>query len=252
MKSNSLTQNSKPQTQSLNILSIQNVSTGYGKKQVLFDVALQVKKGETILLVGSNGSGKSTLLKVVFGIIPLWNGEVSFNGQTLHNTEQKLKTPHSKLIPKGLMYIPQKDELFEDMTVLENLEMSILHLSNKQERKQRLTDILGQMPILKSKSQQLASQLSGGERKMVSLAMALLNKPQLLLFDEPLAGLSEDNIGMVIKWLDAIKKGGTTLVLVEHRTKKLINFVDKTIGLRLGRLYTDNLQTINDIQTFMI
>ncbi len=233
------------------ILDIQNLSTGYDKKQVLFGVSLQVQKGETVLLVGSNGSGKSTLLKTIFGIIPLWHGAVSFQGNTLHSYP-KLKTPHSKLIMKKMMYLPQKDELFEDMNVQENLEISILHLRDAQKQKQLLAQLFEDMSVLKDKRQQLASQLSGGERKMVSLGMALLNKPNLLLFDEPFAGLSEDNIDMVIRWLETIKQNGTTLVIIEHRIKKLLNFADRVVGLKLGRLYTDNLQTINDIKQFLV
>ncbi len=243
--------NQNLKSQNPHILKVQNVSTGYGKKQVLFDVSLQIKKEETILLVGSNGSGKSTLLKAIFGIIPLWNGEISFNGEVLHRYP-KLKTQSSKLITKNLMYIPQKDELFEDMTVLENLEMSILHLQNKQEQKQRLTDILEQIPILKNKSQQLANRLSGGERKMVSLAMALLNQPKLLLFDEPFAGLSEENTFLVLEYLQKIKQNGTTFVIIEHRIKKLLKFANQVIGLKLGQLHTNNLETLDNIKRFLI
>ncbi len=251
MKSNNSNQNTKLKTQSLNILNIQNVSTGYGKKQVLFDVSLQVKKGETLLLVGSNGSGKSTLLKAIFGIIPIWNGEISFNGETLHSYP-KLKTHNSQLIAKKMMYIPQKDELFEDMSVQENLEISILHLRNPKKQKQLLEQLFEDMPILKDKRQQLANQLSGGERKMVSLGMALLNQPKLLLFDEPFAGLSEDNLDMVIKYLEKIKQKGTTIVIIEHRIKKLLKFANRVIGLKLGQLHTDNLETIKDIKQFLI
>ncbi len=234
-----------------NILSVYNVNAGYGKKQVLFDVSLQIQKGETVLLVGSNGSGKSTLLKSIFGVIPLWNGEVNFNGQLLHDAS-KFKTDNSKQIIKGLMYLPQKNELFEDMCVLENLEMSILHLKNRQEQKQRITNLLEEVAILKTKSQQKANQLSGGERKMVTMGMALLNNPKLLLFDEPFAGLSDDNIDVVISWLEKIKQNGTALVIVEHRIKSLLKFADRIIGLKLGQLHTDNLQTLNDIKTFLV
>lgn len=248
-KSNPI-QNSKLNTQNFDILDIQNVSTGYGKKQVLFDVSLQLNVGETVLLVGSNGSGKSTLFKAIYGTLPLWNGEMVFQQQTLHNAT--LKTHSSKLINKGLMYLPQKDELFEDMTVIENLQMSILHLPHKEEQNQRLAEVMAQMPILKTKSKQTVNRLSGGERKMVSLGMALLNRPQLLLFDEPLAGLSENNITTVLHWLDVIKQNSTTLVLIEHRIKNLLTFADRAIGLKLGKLHTDNLETINDIKTFLV
>ncbi len=249
---NILDNNSKLKTQNSKILDIQNLNTGYGKKQVLFDVSLQVEKGKTILLVGANGSGKSSLLKAIFGIIPLWSGEVWFKGQTLHNAEQKLKTQQSKLITKGIMYLPQKDELFEDMSVKENLETSILHLPDKKEQKQNLAHIWEQMPVLKDKKDQLANRLSGGERKMISLGMALLNKPKLLLFDEPFAGLSEKNMDMLMQSLEKIQQNGTTLVIIEHRIKKLLNFANRVIGLKLGRLHTDNLETLDNIKKFLI
>lgn len=248
-KSNPI-QNSKLKTQNSDILNIQNISTGYGKKQVLSDVSLQLKEGETVLLVGSNGSGKSTLFKAIYGVLPLWNGTISFNKNILHNST--LKTHSSKLIGKGIMYLPQKDELFEDMTVIENLKMSILHLHNSQEQNQRLNEVIQQMPILKTKSKQTVNRLSGGERKMLSLGMALLNRPKLLLFDEPLAGLSENNISTVLHWLSVVKQNYTTLVLIEHRIKNLINFADRVIGLKLGQLHTDNLKTIKDIKTFLV
>ncbi len=234
-----------------NILDISELSAGYGKKQVLFDVSMQLKEGETVLLVGSNGSGKSTLLKSVYGIVPLWQGKVAFKGEFLHSYP-KLKTKHSQLISKGIMYLPQKDELFEDMSVQNNLEISILHISNKQERKERVSKLFDDMPILSTKKRQLAGRLSGGERKMVSLGMALLNQPQLLLFDEPFAGLSSDNINMVMRWLSAIKQSGTTMIIVEHRIKNLINLADRVVGLKLGRLNTANLDTINKIKRFLV
>ena len=101
------------------MLKVENTSTGYGKKQVLFDVSFEVGKGEIVLLAGSNGSGKSTLLKIIYGLLPQWN-----NGQIIFNGENITGKPTAALLKKGLLYIPQKKNLFEDLTVKENLEMA--------------------------------------------------------------------------------------------------------------------------------
>lgn len=243
-------QSSKLKNKDTTILSVKNITTGYGKKQVLFDLSLQLKQAETVLLVGSNGSGKSTLFKAIYGVLPLWNGTIDFEQKPLHNS--KTTTPSSKLIAKGLMYLPQKDELFADMTVIENLKMSMLHLKSPNQQNQRLSELLELIPSLKLKSKQQADRLSGGERKKLSLGMALLNRPKLLLFDEPLAGLSDKNANKVLEFLTTIKQNGTTLVLIEHRIKNLIHFADRTIGLKLGQLHPNNLKTINEIKTFLV
>lgn len=234
----------------MSLLKLQHIETGYDKKQVLFDVSLEIQQGETVLLVGSNGSGKSTLFKAVYGLLDIWNGTVEFENQILHHS--KLKTQNSKLLDRGLMYIPQKNELYEDMSVLENLKMSLLHLNNKHESTKRISEVLEQMPVLEDKRNQTADRLSGGERKLLSLGMVIANKPKLLLYDEPLAGLSSKNIDIVLQWLQILKENGTTLVLIEHRIKELINFTDRIIGLKLGTLTTENLNDLETIKRFLV
>lgn len=232
----------------MNLLKVKHVNAGYDKKQVLFDVSFEVNEGECILLVGSNGSGKSTLFKAIYRSLDLWgeNGKVSYNGEDI----SKLK-PY-QLIEKGIMYIPQKEELFEDLTVIENLELSVLHWKDKKKTVKLLQDVLAQVPLLKQKIKQEVSSLSGGERKLLSLGMALLNKPKVLLFDEPLASLSGENVKMLIGYLTQIKENGTTLVLIEHRVKELLQFADRIIGLKLGHINKQKLNTLDNIKTLLI
>ena len=234
----------------MSILNVNNLSTGYGKKQVLFDVSLDIKKGQTVLLVGSNGSGKSTLLKTIYGLIGVWDGTIEYDGDLLQSRGQRV--PTHKLIQKGIMYIPQKDVLFEDMTVEENLHASLLHTGNKKSIEQTVHQVMGQMPMLQERRKQLVNRLSGGERKQLSLAMVVANTPKLLLLDEPLAGVSEDNLPMVMQWLLNTRNKGTAILIVEHRVKELINFADNIVGLKLDHLYTDNLFTLDNIKSFMI
>ncbi len=232
----------------MSILSVEHINTGYNKKQVLFDINFDIKQSECVLLVGSNGSGKSTLFKAIYRCLDLFGK----SGEIIFNDEDITKLTTQQLIKKGIVYIPQKDELFEDLTVLENLELSILHINNKKTSEERIETVLEQIPTLKQKLKQDVNNLSGGERKLLSLAMALLNKPKVLLFDEPLSGLSNENIKSLIVYLKEIKEQGTTLVLVEHRIKELLPLADRIIGLKLGQQNKQELNTIEEIKTFLV
>ncbi len=231
----------------MSILKAEHISTGYGKKQVLFDVNFEVNQGEFILLVGSNGSGKSTFFRTVYRQLELWNKK----GKIIYKNKDIAPCKTHKLINKGLAYIPQKNELFENLSLLENLELSILHLNSKTEIRQRMDKILDQFPGFQKKTKQEVNKLSGGERKLLSLAMALLNKPELLLYDEPLAGLSKDNIFMVLDVLTKVKQN-MTFVVIEHRIKELFPIADRVIGFKLGKLYTENLNSLDNIKRFMV
>ncbi len=232
----------------MSILSVEHINTGYDKKQVLFDINFDIEEGECVLLVGSNGSGKSTLFKAIYRSLDLWDK----NGEIFLNDEVITKLTTHQLIKKGIVYIPQKDELFEELSVLENLEFSVLHLNNKKETKERIKTVLEQIPTLKQRLKQEVSKLSGGERTLLSFAMALLNKPKILLYDEPLAGLSGENLDIIINHLNIIKIKGTTLVLIEHRIKELLPIANRIIGLKLGHLNKKELITFEEVKRFMI
>lgn len=234
----------------MSLLKITDASTGYGNKQVLFDISLDVEKGDTVLLIGSNGSGKSTLLKLVYGLMDVWKGTVEYDEQILHTPARK--TPTHKLIDMGIQYVPQKNELFDDASVMENLLYSLLHLNNRKESLRRIDEVMAQIPILKDRRKQLAGRLSGGERKQLSLGMVLVNRPKLLLYDEPLAGLSEDNIPRMIEVLGKIRDAGTTMVVVEHHVSEMMRFADKTYGMSLGRMSLHPFQTMEDITEIMV
>lgn len=235
----------------MSLLSISNISTGYGNKQVLFDVSLDVEQGDTMLLIGSNGSGKSTLLKLVYGLLDVWQGTVEYDGTLLHSTTKK--TPTHNLIDMGIQYVPQENELYDDASVLENLQFSLLHLNNRKESARRIDEVIAQIPIFQEQRKQTAGRLSGGERKMLTLGMVLVNRPKLLLYDEPLAGLTEDNIPTMLEMLGKIRDAGTTMVIVEHRVMELLSFGVTIIGLKLGHLYKkEELVSLYKIKKFMV
>jgi branched-chain amino acid transport system ATP-binding protein len=216
------------------MLKVENLSTGYGKKQVLFDVSLEVSKGDIVLLAGSNGSGKSTLLKAIYGMLPQWdNGQIWFDGENITGK------PTAALLKKGLLYIPQKNNLFEELTVKENLEMAGLTL-DKRLLKERIEDAVSVFKTLAPSLKRTPMTLSGGERQLLTLAMATLHQPKMILIDEPFTGLSPQNIDFIAENLKKLsEKSRIVLVIAEHRVKECLQIANRIIGMRLGTVYND-------------
>jgi branched-chain amino acid transport system ATP-binding protein len=212
------------------ILKLENISTGFGKKQVLFNVSYELEQGEVCLLIGGNGSGKSTLLKAIYHLLPLWTGVITFDGE---NSSGLLT---SDLLKKGLVYIPQQNALFEQLTVQENLEMAGLSLSNNNLLKARIDAVLTTFPMLIAHLTRTPFKMSGGERKILSLAMAILHRPKLILIDEPFTGLSNQNIIFVREAIRRLNKEGVTFLIIEHRIKESLDIAQRIIGLKLGRV----------------
>lgn len=218
----------------ITMLRAEGISTGYGKKQVLFDVSLEVKQGEIVLLAGSNGSGKSTLLKTIYGMLPQWSkGQIFFDGENITGK------PTATLLKKGLLYIPQKNNLFEDLTVKENLEMAGLTLGSNT-LKQRTEQTLSIFTSLTQLLQQTPMKLSGGERQLLTLAMATLHLPKMILIDEPFNGLSPQNLTFVSENLRVLnEEANITLLIVEHRVKEVVTISKRVISLKLGRFFNE-------------
>ncbi len=209
------------------MLKVENISTGYGKKQVLFDVSLGIQKGDVVLLTGGNGSGKSTLLKCIYNLLPLWSGSIKFEDNNTSNLKP------SELIHKGIVYIPQKDFYFENLSVEENLQISG-NLLPKEELKNRINEVFELTGLTRFRKRKPFN-LSGGERKILAFGMALIHKPKLLLFDEPFAGVDDKNTDTLLRlFKKIIIKPEICVIVVEHRgdTKQLFT---KKIRMELGK-----------------
>ncbi len=209
------------------MLKINNISSGYGKKQVLFDVSMTVEPGEVVLLTGGNGSGKSTLLKCIYNLLPLWAGSIEFEGQVTGNKKS------SDLIHNGIVYIPQKDFYFENLTVLENLQISG-NMLPKEQLKERIDEVFELTGLSKFKKRK-PFDLSGGERKILAFGMGLIHKPKLLLFDEPFAGVDAKNSTTLLQlFQETIITPSNGVIIVEHKddAKKLYT---RKIKMELGR-----------------
>ncbi|MCX6232941.1 MAG: ATP-binding cassette domain-containing protein [Bacteroidetes bacterium] len=210
------------------MLEIKNISSGYGKKKVLFDVSLQVKTGEIVLLNGSNGSGKSTLLKCIYNILPLWAGEIFFENKKI----SELKS--SDLIKRRIVYIPQKDFCFENLTVEENFQISGT-IYNKADLKQRISNVYKETGLEQFKNRKPFN-LSGGEKKLLAFGMGLVHQPKLILLDEPFAGVDTVNSQKLFNiFLSFFKKGDVSVILVEHKDAGNNLFTRKII-MELGNI----------------
>jgi branched-chain amino acid transport system ATP-binding protein len=210
------------------MLKVENISCGYGKKQVLYNVSVTVNTGEIALISGGNGSGKSTLLKCIYNIIPTWNGAVFLDDEYITGCNP------SDLIRKGLIYIPQKDFCFENLTVDENLRIAgnIYKETFLNNRIQEVYETTGLQKLKKNKP----FHLSGGEKKLLAFGMGLLHQPKIVLFDEPFAGVDSKTVEYLIDlFLIRLKKIKCTTLIVEH-SSTIDNFFTTIIQLELGCL----------------
>ena len=212
------------------VLSVTDVDAGYGKKLVLSGVSLYVGRGEAIALLGHNGAGKTTVLRVVFGLQIAWRGSVAFAGTSVGNGHSA-----GAAVQLGMAMIPSERFVFPDLTVLENLRLSARGITSEQ-RDERLAAAYEDFPILKARGKQLAGVMSGGEQRMVSLAMALMRKPSLLLLDEPSLGLSPAIAEQLMARVRKLIDGGTSVILVEQNIPAALSVAKRVYVLRSGRI----------------
>jgi branched-chain amino acid transport system ATP-binding protein len=221
------------------ILTVRNLSTGYGKKQVLFNVSLDVMPGEILLITGGNGSGKSTLLKAIYGLLPAWNADAEIVFRPNPEGPALSTQPATLNLSKGLAYLPQKNAVFDDLTVEDNLRLAGHTLRNAKEFAARREEVLAALPVVSSLLRRRLEKMSGGERQMTALAMVLLHRPKLLLLDEPTAGLAEGLALETCKTIEKVQRTlGAAVVFVEHRIELVRPNASRTITLRLGQIKT--------------
>jgi branched-chain amino acid transport system ATP-binding protein len=212
-------------------LDVANLVAGYGKKQVIDGISLSVGVGEIVALIGHNGAGKSTLLKAVFGLIPIWSGEVHFNGALWP------KPIPRALLRAGVAYVPQGNRVFNDLTVHENLEIGGVTLPNNQSVKDGIERVFTLFPMLRDRLKQRAGTLSGGEKQMLSLANALVLSPKMLLLDEPSLGLASPLVSEALRRIKEINQdSGVTILIVEQKVREVLKIADRVVVLRTGRV----------------
>jgi len=212
------------------MLEIKELQTGYGNKQVIFNLTLELKKGEIVAMIGPNGAGKSTVLKAVCGLIPIWKGEIYFNRSLINGF-----TP-GRNASQGIYFVPQGNRIFDELTVRENLEIGGFLLSNKR-LKRRINDVLELFPILKYKLRHEAGKLSAGEQQMLAIARALIPEPRLLMLDEPSLGLSLSKANTLFKYITKINRDiGISVLIVEQKVREVLEICHRVYGIKLGKI----------------
>ena len=211
------------------MLKVDNISAGYGKLQILSDVSLEANPGELTVVVGPNGSGKSTLLKTISGLTRIYSGTVNLNGKPIGGL------PPHQIARLGIAYLPQAESVFTQLTVAENFKMAAYTVSGT-DFQARIKDAFEIFPQLEGYMKSKVVNLSGGERQMVAMTMALVRKPQLIMFDEPTANLSPKYSTQVLKTIQQLAKDrGLAIVLVEQNARRALEVGDRAYLLVGGK-----------------
>lgn len=212
------------------ILSIEKLESGYGKKQILFGVSLEVDDAEFVALIGPNGAGKSTLLKVVSGVLQPWTGKLKYRGKF-----RRFASPADS-VPAGIGFSPQGNRVFTELTVRENLQVGGFTLGAPLVA-ERTGEVLELFPRLRERIRMQAGKLSGGEQQMLALARALMMRPKLLLLDEPSLGLSPQLISRTFRQIADIRQDlGTAMLVVEQKVRRILSISDRVYALKLGKV----------------
>jgi ABC-type branched-subunit amino acid transport system ATPase component len=215
------------------ILQAENITAGYTTEvNILYDVGIRLKSGQIVSVIGPNGAGKSTLLKTIFGILKPTNGKIRLKDEDITGLKP------DKVANKGISYVPQVDNVFPSLTIQENLEMGAFIRND--DYSQRLNEIYELFPILGDRRKQKAGQLSGGQRQMVAMGRALMLDPQVLLLDEPSAGLSPKLVDMIFEKIRDINKTGVSMIIVEQNAREALKMANHGYVLAMGRNVLDD------------
>ena len=232
------------------LLAVEGIDAGYGKVEVLHGVSLHIAKGEIVTIVGPNGAGKSTALKAIMGYLTPSNGRIFFKGKEI------TARPVHEIVTAGIGYVPQGRITFQDMTVLENLEMGAFLVHDRAAFKEALENVFQLFPRLADRKKQLAGTMSGGEQQMVAIGRALMTHPECVILDEPSLGLSPKFVELIFTKLAEMRGLGLSLLMVEQNAARALAVSDRGYVLELGRNYADgtgvDLLTSTEIRRMFI
>jgi branched-chain amino acid transport system ATP-binding protein len=212
------------------LLSVSSVAAGYGLSQVLTNVSLTVGDGEIVALLGPNGHGKTTLLRAISALIPVTSGEIRFMGERLDRFRP------DQVVARGVIHIPQGDLIFPEMTVLENLLLGAFLKDASWRRSEQLDRVFAMFPRLRERTHQVASTLSGGERRMLAVGRGLMGSAKLMLLDEPSLGLAPLVIDEIYATIDELRKHGYAILLVEENPERAVEIADRAYLMDHGQI----------------
>ncbi|WP_312911631.1 ABC transporter ATP-binding protein [Natronosalvus caseinilyticus] len=208
------------------VLSLEGVDSGYGEVQVLDDCSLHLDTDEIVCLIGPNGAGKSTVLKTAFGMLTPWTGAVRYHGEDIGGMAPE------DIVREGIGYVPQTENVFGSLTIAENLRMG--GVARKDDLEPVLDELYERFPLLEEKRTQKARNLSGGQRQILALARALVMEPDVLLIDEPSAGLAPNTADDVFAEVRTVNEMDTSILMVEQNAKKGLGISDRGYVLDQG------------------
>ncbi len=211
------------------LLDVQGLDAGYGKIAVLHAVSLRIEKGEIVTLLGPNGAGKTTLLKALSGLLPWTAGEARFAGVSLRGADPRTSAR------RGLVHVVEGHRVFTQLSVADNLALAGYDLP-RAERASRVAEALDTFPEIAAKREERGGALSGGQQQMLAVAQGLVRQPQLLMLDEPSAGLSPVLVDRVLAVLARLRQGGTAILLVEQLVEKALAVADRAYAMTQGRI----------------
>jgi branched-chain amino acid transport system ATP-binding protein len=210
------------------LLTVDHLNVYYGAVQALHDVSFTVGKGEIVTLIGANGAGKSTALRALSGIVRPSAGSIVHDGIPIAGL------PSHRIARLGIAHVPEGRGVFADMSVRENLEMGAYTRSSRKEVEESFERVFGLFPRLAERVTQLAGTLSGGEQQMLAIGRGLVQRPDLLLLDEPSMGLSPVLVREIFRMIEEINKAGTTILLVEQNASMALAVSDRAYVLETG------------------
>ena len=210
------------------LLTVEGVSSGYGKGDIIHDVNLTVAAGEIVTVIGPNGAGKSTLVKTIAGVVRRRAGSIAVEGTEIGGL------PASEVARRGVAYVPQEANVFRSLSVLENLEMGAWTLPAEQAERRAL--VFDLFPALVERQRVRAGNLSGGQRQMVAFGMAMMVEPRLLLLDEPSAGLSPKMVEQMFATVRRVNAAGLAVLMVEQNAIQALRISDRGVVMAGGAI----------------
>ncbi len=214
----------------MKVLDVSNISVKYGDIQALWDISFSVNKGQLVALIGANGAGKTTTLKAICGLAGLTGGTINYNDKVISGW------PVHQVVDLGITLVPEGRQLFPKMTVEENLLVGAYLKRAKAKRASTLEHVYTVFPRLKERRTQIAETLSGGEQQMVAIGRALMQDPQVIMFDEPSLGLAPLMVQEVFNVIQDLHKQGLTIFLVEQNVHQTLKVADYCYVMENGRI----------------
>lgn len=215
------------------LLEVKDLQAGYHKKSVLQNVSLRVEPGEFVGVIGHNGAGKTTMVSSIFGLLAPTSGSIHFGDQSI------LGNTPAENVQEGMALVPQDRAVFPNLSVRDNLELAAFYVRDKAHVAKRISEIEQLFPILKEREKQLAGTMSGGQQRMLSIGIALMQNPRLLMLDEPSLGLAPLLVQNMMEQVRNINQMGTAVLLIEQNVASALAAASRMYVMKLGRMVYD-------------